>query len=100
MHNGQLKQLLWQMKLQACSRVHKALPAIIQVSTSTQHSCNAVPDKTATPHATDHHLLLLPPPGTQLEYVPFCRATDTPMVLSTCRDGTLTFLRIHEKVSA
>jgi len=36
-------------------------------------------------------------PVHQVEYVPFCRSTDTPVLLCSCRDGTIAIVSIHEK---
>ena len=34
---------------------------------------------------------------TRIEFVPFCRTTDTPILLCTCSDGTLAIIRVLEK---
>ncbi|GAX78799.1 hypothetical protein CEUSTIGMA_g6236.t1 [Chlamydomonas eustigma] len=38
-------------------------------------------------------------PVIHLEFVPFCRATDTPILLSNSRDGTVSLVKVQEKMN-
>ncbi len=85
MQGGQLQRLVWQMKLYV-SRTPRS--PVIQVYHAPLRF-KAVPFSTIM--GITHCY--------QIEFVPFCRATDTPMLLCTSRDGTLTLVRVHEKVT-